>query len=171
MTDSQATALPAPGLARRLAAFVYESLLLFAVAFGTALVFSPLVQQRHALSYRYGLMAAVGLAFTAYFVYFWTRSGQTLAMQTWRLRVVDLQGRALTPRRALLRSLLGWLWFLPAVACASWLGIHGSGIFGAIGIGMGVYIVLALLHPERRFLHEIISGTRVVTHIPVRPQK
>ena len=155
-----------PSLLRRLAAFVYEGVLLFGVAVVTALVFSPLVGQRHAMSYRWGLMVAVGTVFTLYFVYFWSKSGQTLAMQTWRLRVVDLQGEALNWQRALLRSLLGWLWFLPALLLASALDLHGPAIYASLALGLAVYVLLAWLHPQQRFVHEILSRTQVVTQRP-----
>jgi len=156
---------PLPSLKRRLAAFVYEGVLLFGVAVVTALVFSPLVGQRNAMDDRWGLMAAVGGVFTLYFVYFWSNGGQTLAMQTWRLRVVDLQGQALTWSRALLRSLLGWLWFMPALLVAWALGLHGSAIYAIVALGLVAYLLLAWLHPQRRFVHEILSGTQVVTQL------
>ena len=159
-------ASPMPSLKRRLAAFVYEGVLLFGVAVVTALVFSPLVGQRNAMNDRVGLMAVVGSVFTLYFVYFWSRSGQTLAMQTWRLRVVDLRGQALSWRRALLRSLLGWLWFMPALLLASALGLHGSDIYASLALGLAAYVVLAWLHPQQRFVHEILSRTQVVTQLP-----
>jgi uncharacterized RDD family membrane protein YckC len=110
----------APGLTRRLAAFVYEGILLFAVAMATGLVYSPLAQQHHALEHRGGLMLALGLSFSAYFIYFWTRSGQTLPMKTWHIRVVRLDGSPLTLGAALLRLLLSLVWWvLPVVASAS----------------------------------------------------
>ncbi len=60
--------------------------------------------------------------FSFYFTFFWTKSGQTLAMKTWKLRLIDSQTRR-PPRlmQALLRSFLVWvsllsiigfLWFL-----------------------------------------------------------
>src|SRR5690606_39558206 len=55
-----------------------------------------------------------------YFVGFWHR-GQTLAMKTWHIRVVDKTGRPLTRIRALARYALCWLWLLPPLAVlASW---------------------------------------------------
>ena len=155
-----------PSLKCRLAAFVYEGVLLFGVAVVTALVFSPLVGQRNAMDDRWGLMAAVGGVFTLYFVYFWSKSGQTLAMQTWRLRVVDLQGQRLSWSRALLRALLGWLWFLPALLLASALGLQGSAIYGSVALGLAIYVLLAWLHPQQRFVHELLSRTKVVTKLP-----
>jgi uncharacterized RDD family membrane protein YckC len=169
--DSSAAA--APGLARRMASFLYEGVLLFAVAVVTALVFSPLVQQRHAMTHRYGLMLTVGLVFAAYFVFFWSKSGQTLPMKTWHLRVVDLQGRPLTRARALLRFLLCALWFLPALLSVYLLDlIHSSGaIFGSLLAGIVVYAGLSRLHPQRQFLHDVISGTQLITQRPVKRAK
>ena len=48
MSDS-APAARAPGLARRLAAFIYEGVLLFGVTMIAGYLFSSLTQQRHAL--------------------------------------------------------------------------------------------------------------------------
>lgn len=155
-----------PSLTRRLAAFVYEGVLLFGVAVVTALVFSPVVGQRNALNFRWGLMAAVAGVFTLYFVYFWSKSGQTLAMQTWRLRVVDLQGQTLSWAQALLRSVLAWLWFMPALLMASILDLQGSTIFASLALGLGAYVLLAKLHPQQRFVHEILSRTKVVSQAP-----
>ncbi|MEY3799090.1 MAG: hypothetical protein RLZZ406_391 [Pseudomonadota bacterium] len=50
-----------------------------------------------------------------YFIWYWTKSGQTLAMQTWRMRMIDQQGCTLTRRQALLRYLYGSLWIIPCV--------------------------------------------------------
>jgi len=50
-----------------------------------------------------------------YFVWYWTKSGQTLAMQTWRIRMIDQQGCTLKRRQALLRYLYGSLWIIPCV--------------------------------------------------------
>jgi len=154
-----------PGLFRRLACFAYEGVLLFALAVVTGLTFSPLVQQRHALDYRYGLMATVASVFALYFVYFWSKSGQTLAMQTWHIRVLDLQGRPLSRGRALLRYALSWLWFLPALAGIYLFDMQRSGgaVFCAVLTGIFAYALMAKLSPQNQFLHDRICGTRLVT--------
>jgi uncharacterized RDD family membrane protein YckC len=50
-----------------------------------------------------------------YFVWYWTKSGQTLAMQTWRIRMIGQNGYKLTKRQALWRYVFGSLWILPCV--------------------------------------------------------
>lgn len=158
-----------PGLARRLAAFLYEGVLLFGVVFFAGFLFSVLTRQQHALQGRVGLGLFLFFVLGLYFVGFWTRSGQTLAMKTWHLRVVDVAGRPLTTGRALLRYLLSWLWFLPALMSVSALGLHGGGaIIGSLVTGVLAYVLIARLHPQRQFLHDTISGTRVITQLPQR---
>lgn len=158
-----------PGLARRLAAFLYEGVLLFGVVFFAGFLFSVLTRQQHALQGRVGLGLFLFGVLGLYFVGFWTRSGQTLAMKTWHLRVVDAAGRPLKTGRALLRYLLSWLWFLPALLSVSTLGLHGGGaIVGSLLAGVLAYVLIARLHPQRQFLHDTICGTRVITQLPQR---
>lgn len=102
-----------------------------------------------------------------YFVGFWTRTGQTLAMKTWHLRVVDSQGRPLGVVRGIARYLLSWLWFLPALLSAHLLGLHSGGaIIGCLIAGVLAYLLVARLHPQRQFLHDAICGSRVITQLP-----
>lgn len=170
MSVAQQTAAAAPGLARRLAAFLYEGVLLFGVLFFAGMLYAGVTQQRHAMQGRVGLAVLLFVVLGTYFVGFWTRSGQTLAMKTWHLRIVDRQGRPLRAGRALLRYLLSWLWFAPALLTASALGLHGgASILGLLLAGVAAYALLAWLNPQRQFLHDLLSGTRVVTQLPTRP--
>ena len=159
------SAPPVPGLARRLAAFLYEGVLLFAVAMAVGLIYSPLFQQRSAVdSNRPGLMLAVGLGFGVYFVYFWIHGGQTLPMKTWRIRLVTRQGLPLTPAHALLRYVLSFAWWVLPVLSAYHMRKHGLG-FGAISfvglLGLIGYAALSRVLPERQFLHDVVAGTRL----------
>jgi uncharacterized RDD family membrane protein YckC len=159
-----------PSLARRLAAFFYEGVLLFGVLFFAGFLYSVLTRQEHALQGRTGLGAFLFVVLGLYFIGFWTRSGQTLAMKTWHLRVVDTAGLPLGPGRATLRYLLSWLWFLPALVTVWAFGLHGGGaIFGSLAAGVLAYVLVARLHPRRQFLHDAICGSRVVTQLPIRP--
>jgi uncharacterized RDD family membrane protein YckC len=155
-----------PGLARRLAAFVYEGVLLFGVLFFACFVYVVLTRQEQAL---FGLPGYV-FAFVvpgAYFITFWTRSGQTLALKTWHLRVVDLQGRPLHLGRALARYVLSWLWVLPGLSLWAF-GLRG-GLLAASMLGwMLGYALLARLHPQRQLLHDALCGSRVITQLPAR---
>ncbi|MDP3615807.1 MAG: RDD family protein, partial [Rubrivivax sp.] len=105
-----------PGLARRLACFLYEGVLLFGVVVIAGLGYGIVTQQRHALVGSTGLQAFLVLVLGLYFVHFWSRSGQTLAMLTWHIRLVTASGQPVSRLRAACRYLLSWIWFLPALA-------------------------------------------------------
>jgi uncharacterized RDD family membrane protein YckC len=166
-TDEVAVSCRAPSLARRMACFVYEGVLLFGVVMIAGYLFSSLTQQRHAMLGRHGLQAFLFVVLGIYFVWFWSRSGQTVAMKAWHIRLVTPLGGPVSQARALLRYLLSWLWFLPALVALYAAGLHGPGaIFGMLLIGVLVYGGLSRLHPERQFIHDALSGTRLVTHLP-----
>ncbi len=161
-----------PGIWRRLASFTYEGVVLFGVVMIAGYLFSSLTQQRHALTGRHGLQAFLFVVLGIYFVWFWSRGGQTVAMKAWHIRVVDTQGRKISQLRALVRYLLSWLWFAPALLALWWSGLSGaSTTFGVLTIGVFAYAALARLQPQRQFLHDVLCGTRLETHRPVRPAK
>lgn len=157
-----------PGLMRRLASFIYEGVVLFGVVFVAGWLYSTLTQQRNALVGQHGLQAFLFLVLGIYFIWFWSRGGQTVAMRAWHLRVVDAQGRPITQARAALRYLASWLWFLPALASVHLLDLdHSTGaIFGTMLAGIAGYLLLARIHSQRQFLHDVICGTRLITQLP-----
>lgn len=163
-------ALPTPGLRRRLACFLYEGVLLFGVLMVAGLVFAVATQQRNALQGRHGLAAFLFVVLGIYFIGFWSHSGQTLAMQTWHIRLVMADGRPVPKTRAALRYLLSWLWFVPALATVYATGLGGLGsMLGAIVAGVLAYAALTRLHPQRQYWHDAVCGTRLVTWRP-RPR-
>lgn len=156
-----------PGLARRLAAFVYEGVLLFAVLFFACFLYVVLTRQKDALFGVPGYVFAFAVP-AAYFLYFWTRTGQTLALKTWHLRVVDAHGQRLGLGRAFARYVLSWLWLLPGLSL--WLfGVRGWLLAAGLIAWIGIYALIARLHPRRQFLHDVVAGTRVITQLPLRP--
>lgn len=118
---------------------LYESLLLLAVVFLAGFVFVSLTRGDSAAPVKLAFQVYLVLVVAAYFIWFWTHGGQTLAMKTWHLRLIAADGRALSMRQALLR-------FVLAVP----------------GVLLGVGIAWALLDRERQFLHDRLAGTRVV---------
>ena len=112
--------LIAPSLPRRMACWLYEGMLLFGVVFIAGYLFSALTQTRHALDNRHAQQAFLFVVLGIYFTWFWHK-GQTLAMKTWHIRVVDRWGRPLTQTRALWRYVLSWSWFLPPLVLREWL--------------------------------------------------
>ena len=161
--------LQTPSVARRLAAFVYEGVLLFGVVMIAGYLYSSLTQQRHALQGQSGLQAFLFVVLAIYFVWFWSHGGQTVAMRAWHVRLVARGGGAVTQVRAAMRYLASWIWFLPALAAARLAGLHSAAqIFALMALGVLAYAMLALLHPRRQFWHDALCGTQLVTW---RPQK
>ena len=154
--------LATPSIKRRMACWGYEGMLMFGVVFIAGYLFSTLSQTRNAMDNRNALQIFVFVVFGIYFVWFWAK-GQTLAMKTWDIRVVDVQGKAISQKRALLRYILSWLWFLPPLA-ASWaFGLSGKqGAFLAVG-WVFVWAIAARFGPQRQFWHDTWAGTKLVT--------
>lgn len=165
---SGAPDLPAPGIARRLASFVYEGVLLFGVVMIAGYLYSTLTQQRHGLQGRHGLQLFLFLALGIYFVWFWSHGGQTVAMKAWHIRLVSADGGPVGQGRAFVRYLLSWLWFVPALVLAKLSGLHEAGAtFGILAAGVLAFAALALLRSDRQFWHDVACGTRLVHwHVP-----
>jgi len=123
----------------------YDSLLLLALLMIVTALFllttggeaiDPRTQPVLEFIYRLVLL----LLIVGFFGVSWTRSGQTLGMATWRLRVEREDGRRLTWGDTLRR--LGWalVSLLPAGLGFAWV----------------------LFDPERRAWHDRLSRTRIV---------
>jgi uncharacterized RDD family membrane protein YckC len=141
---------------------VYEGILLFGIVFIAGYLFSTLTQQRNGLTHHNELMVWIGFVLAAYFVWFWTHGGQTLPMKTWRMKVVDAQGKPVGAGRAVLRYIVAWMWFLPPLALHP---VFGFGIPLTL-IVFGVWVVawagMVWVDPARQFLHDRFVGTRIV---------
>ena len=131
---------PPATLARRALALIYEALLLTAVVFIGSLPFVMLVHAAdHAIArllLQLYLVALTGL----YFAWQWRQAGQTLAMKTWRMRLVTRAGAPLTWGHALKR----FAFALP-----------GTLLFGA-------GFLWALVDRDGLFLHDRLAGTKIV---------
>jgi len=131
---------PPSGLLRRLAAGVYDTLLVLALFVIPTLL---------AMAFRGGepippsnvlfqlLLLATAAAF---FVWFWTHGGQTLGMRAWRIRVELESGASLTPRIAAIRFLVGMV--------------------SVAALGLGLWWIL--IDRQKRAWHDRATGTRVV---------
>lgn len=145
---------------------VYESMLLFAVLFISDWFFSTLLQQRHALQMRHAGQIWLFLVLGLYFIWFWTHGGQTLAMKTWRVRLVASDGQAVKARRAIARFLLAWLWILPGLVIASLMNAKAWELLLIPGANILLWALTAYLDPQRQFLHDRIVGTKVIKVLP-----
>ena len=154
--------LQTPGLARRMACWVYEGILIFGVVFIFGYLFGTLTQTRHALENRHALQAFLFLIFGIYFVWLWSR-GQTLAMKTWNICIVDKAGRVISQRRALLRYGLSWLWLLPPLGAVAPFSLPAGEVVVVVLGWVAVWAVMSRFHPEQQFLHDAMAGTRLVS--------
>ena len=168
---ASSAAFSTPGIARRLACFVYEGVLLFGVVMIAGYLYSSLTQQRHALEGRTGLQAFMLVVLAIYFVWFWSHGGQTVAMKAWHIRLVTADGQPVSQPRALVRYLLSWIWFLPALGAAWLAGLRGGEVFVVMTVGVLGYAALAWLHPQRQYLHDAVCGTRLIDWRPAPPPK
>ncbi len=142
---------------------VYESLLLFGVL--SLVVLLVLLTHRHSsqASTHLAMQISAFLAFGVYFSFFWVRGhGQTLAMKTWRIRLVRANGEPVRWPQALLRYVCSWLWFLPAMLISYGLGLKQWPMLGALVIGMLAWAMTVFLDPQRQFLHDRLAGTRLI---------
>ena len=116
MTPTELSVLPAPQFWRRVSCCLYEQLVLLGViAFtflvpnlGLGILFGVSLPSWLTFLYLYSVLGI-------YFVWYWTKSGQTLAMQTWRIRMIAANGFNLTRRQAIWRYVYGSLWIVPCV--------------------------------------------------------
>ncbi len=144
-----------------MACWLYEGMLLFAVLFISAYLFSTLSQTRHALDNRHLQQVFLFVVLGIYFTWFWAK-GQTLAMKTWRIRLVDRMGQPVTQVRALLRYLLSWLWFLPALAVMAPFNLSGAESAVLLLGWVAVWALLSRFHPQQQFWHDALAGTRLI---------
>jgi uncharacterized RDD family membrane protein YckC len=154
--------LQTPGLARRMACWLYEALLMSGVVFIAGYLFGTLSQTRNAMDNRNGLQAFLFVVFGIYFVWLWSK-GQTLAMKTWGIRVVDRLGQPITQARALLRYVASLLWFLPALAAVAPFKLSGRESIVIVTGWVAIWALSSLLHPRQQFWHDALAGTQLIT--------
>jgi len=138
-------ALPVASLPRRLAAMVYDGLLLLALLLIATACFLPLTSGTAITWERFPLLwllhkLVVATVIVGFYGIFWTRRGETLGMTSWRLRVERLDGSLLTWRDALVRI--------------------GAAVLSWIPLGLGW--IWCVVDRDRRTWHDILSQTRVV---------
>jgi uncharacterized RDD family membrane protein YckC len=160
------TDLTAPAIKRRMACWLYEGMLMFGVVFISGYLFSTLSRTRHALDNRHALQAVLFVVFGIYFTWFWAK-GQTLAMKTWNIRVVDRQGLAISQTRALGRYALSWVWLIPPLGAVAPFNLS-VGEIAVIVLGwVAVWALLSRFHPQGQFWHDAWAGTRLVHSEPL----
>lgn len=141
-----------PSLLRRLAAMFYDFILALALSLAvTAVILAIRVAIDGAEQVRAGgralqggysvaVLISVLIAQLLFFAYFWSRNGQTLGMQAWRIRIDSPDNQAIAFKTACLRWLLAWV---SAAVC-------------------GLGYLWALFDGDKRTWHDIWSNTQTV---------
>ena len=127
----------AASVARRLASAVYDALLVVALMFIATFPFLAFFGDATHGFRRTLLQAWIVFVVGAYFVWFWTRGGQTLPMKTWHIRLTRTDGTPVNLARAIHRYVIALL--------------------GTAALGLG--FLWALVDRDRQFLHDRLSGT------------
>jgi len=138
--------LPYAPLWRRLCAIVYDTLIILALLLAVSMLYHGIVNQL-ILGYEtaprgYNPFLA-SILFIAVFLFYslsWRRSGQTLGMLAWKIRVQNSDGSRISWGQCLLRFMVG----IPAL--------------GLAGIGMW----WMLLNAQRKTWHDFYSDSEVV---------
>lgn len=114
MTDSNH-----PSVLRRLAAMLYDSLIVLSLLLIATALITPLAHKHHFSPNNHWFQAYLMLIVLAFYLGFWCHKGQTLGMLAWQFKVQTIQGQRLTPYQASQRFMLA----LISLACA------GIGLF------------------------------------------
>ena len=164
------------GVVRRLAASLYESLLLAALALLVGFALLPVVSAPPALPADERALplltpAAQAISFGclfaflgAYCVWGWSRGRRTLPMKTWRLAIEATDGAPVSLSKAALRYAAWWIG--PALALGAYFALrplgHGLWVLALLAVNYA----WALVNADRQFLHDRLAGTRIVVASP-----
>jgi uncharacterized RDD family membrane protein YckC len=167
---------PAPpqvpaSLFRRLAALVYDSLLLLAVLFLGTLMLLPLtggesITPQDSGPWEYLYRGWIALLTLGFFGLSWTRRGQTLGMMSWKIRLLRDDGSLPRWRDAALRFLSGALTLLCALLGLVSLAHPADSPLGywawALLLPSAANYLWVFLDPESRSLQDRLTRCRVV---------
>ena len=128
-----------PSLLRRLSCLLYETLLVIAIVFIFSFLFSSLAQFKGKGALVNVFQIYIFLVMAIYFSWFWSKGRSTLAMKTWKLKIVEKNGQPISPKKAFLRY------------CFAWLSVTG------------ISILWALIDREGLYLHDRLAGTKLVS--------
>jgi len=134
--------MTAPSLIKLGACLLYELLTVIAIVFVSAGLFLWIAGDATQAAKRLLLQIFLWLIVGAYFIWCWRQSGQTLAMQAWKIKLIDDDSQLLSLNIAILRYVLATL---SVVLC-------------------GLGFLWAIMDRQHLFLHDRLLKTRIVTN-------
>ncbi|MEO9811237.1 RDD family protein [Marinobacter alexandrii] len=167
--------LPPAAFIKRLMAVIYDSLISIAVLLVTTWMYTLVAGWVTGWD-QYEAMAEAGtlkadplltfvlfLALYLFFGYFWTKNGQTLGMQVWRIRIENLDGTSVSWTQALKRYV--------AAAAILFVALLGAYYLNAAALFVTIPAILALFYPINGLsLTDRASGSIVAT-VPKETKK
>jgi len=120
-----------PGLLRRLAALLYDAVLLFGIlllAAGVLVVPYLSLMGGEFPSRSWWFRAWLAAVVAGFYAYFWTHGGQTLGMSAWRLRLVRDDGSPPRLKDALVRLVWAAVALAPAGLGLLWVLVDHQGL-------------------------------------------
>jgi uncharacterized RDD family membrane protein YckC len=108
-----------PGFLRRLAAILYDLLLLIALLFVATALLLPLNAGEAFTAQQFFYPLYLLIISFLFYAWFWTHGGQTLGLRAWKIKVLTLDMKPVSWKQALFRF---------AAAILSW-GLFGLGFF------------------------------------------
>lgn len=148
--DAEELLPPASALKRALA-IIYDGLICIAVLLVATWIYTMIagwvtgweryekMAEAGQLSGDPGLTFVLFLVLYLFFAYFWTRVGQTLGMQVWRIRIENLDGTSVSWTQALLRY--------GTAAAVIFLAMLAGHYIGTVALLLTVPAIIALFYP------------------------
>lgn len=102
------------------------------------------------------------LTLVGFYGVFWRKSGQTLGMQTWRLKTLSLDGRLLTWRQCFLRVICACILPFVCAQISFWLHKSQMAVSFSLTAGFLLNYLFCYVHKNGLALHDVLSRTTSV---------
>ncbi len=172
--DISSTSHVPADVVRRLGASIYDTMLVIGVLAVASTPFQvySIIHKKLLLPSEAGWWISCAfwlwliVVFVLFFGFFWTRRGQTLGMQAWKLKVEDERGGLLSWSLVLRRLLFATLPWMPGCICLMVSEQLHSSMLKWTGEGLLLLVLLNLITlkflPDHRTWHDRMAHSRVV---------
>ncbi|MES2016503.1 MAG: RDD family protein [Pseudomonadota bacterium] len=162
--QNSTTLYPTPSLKRRLSCLIYDAFLIIAVGALADFIAMFLLQKVGGRILEQVPKMAAFMVVGAYLIHSWSGSGFTLAMKTWRIKLVKV-GYARVPfRNAAMRYVFSYGWVVTGGLIYYVVGRHSlKDMSLSMLAGVVLWGMTAFLDKDRQFLHDKLAGTRLIS--------